>query len=60
MGILDRVSHVDNVLVWALVDKTKLPFSTVRSLLVHGWSYQEELNAVSRWVPPLNQLKKDT
>jgi len=57
MGLVIRESSVDNKFVWAVVKKTGLRFSTVRNLLVNGWTYEEKLNEPSRWVSPLARLE---
>lgn len=50
------VERVDNKLAWTLVRKTNLPFSVVRSLLLRGWSYKEELNKVPVWESPIGRM----
>lgn len=47
-----------NALAWELVHKTELPFQTVRSLLVGGWSYVENPHRPPMWVAPRTRLKE--
>lgn len=55
MIVLRRI-NVNNKAVWALSKKTGLRFQTVRNLLVNGWSYEEKIDCVPRWVHPSAQL----
>lgn len=53
-GLLNRPS---NKYVWILVHKCDLPFPTVRSLLIRGWTYQESTVEPPKWVAPKTKEK---